>query len=81
MSIILESDYIGTKFYYEMPFISSSELCSRIKALYRKTLYLNNPFYNIHVYIDSFRAKSDLSSFERFFCLYKDPSKSNSLIH
>ena len=27
-----------------MPFISSSELCSRIKALYRKTLYLNNPF-------------------------------------
>ena len=27
-----------------MPFISSSELCSRIKALYRKTWYLNNPF-------------------------------------
>ena len=42
----IESDYIGTKFFYEMPFISSSELkvCSRIKALYRKTLYLNNPF-------------------------------------
>ena len=27
-----------------MPFISSSELCSRIKALSRKTWYLNNPF-------------------------------------
>ena len=27
-----------------MPFISPSELCSRIKALYRKTWYLNNPF-------------------------------------
>ena len=27
-----------------MPFFSSSELCSRIKALYRKTWYLNNPF-------------------------------------
>ena len=27
-----------------MPFISSSELCSRIKAMYRKPLYLNNPF-------------------------------------
>ena len=30
-----------------MPFISSSELCSRIKALYRKTLYLNNPFLTL----------------------------------
>ena len=30
-----------------MPFISSSELCSRIKALYRKTWYLNNPFLHI----------------------------------
>ena len=28
-----------------MPFISSSELCSSIKALYRKTWYLNNPFH------------------------------------
>ena len=27
-----------------MPFISSSELCSSIKAQYRKTWYLNNPF-------------------------------------
>ena len=27
-----------------MPFILSSELCSRIKALYRKTWYLKNPF-------------------------------------
>ena len=35
-----ESDYIG--------FISSSELCSRIKALYRKTWYLNNPFHSVH---------------------------------
>ena len=25
-----ESDYTGAKFYYQMPFISSSELCSRI---------------------------------------------------
>ena len=41
---IFESDYTGAKFYYQMPFISSSELCSRIKALYRKTLHLNNPF-------------------------------------
>ena len=30
-----------------MPFISSSELCSRIKALYRKTWYLNNPFHTV----------------------------------
>ena len=30
-----------------MPFILSSELCSRIKALYRKTWYLNNPFHLI----------------------------------
>ena len=30
-----------------MPFISSSELCSRIKALYRKTLYLNNHFQSL----------------------------------
>ena len=42
-----------------MPFISSSELCSRIKALYRKTWYLNNPFlsqYNsklIRIYRDA----------------------------
>ena len=28
--IIYESDYTGAKFYYQMPFISSSELCSRI---------------------------------------------------
>ena len=35
-----------------MPFISSSELCSRIKALFSKTLYLNNPFLNkIPVYL------------------------------
>ena len=34
-----------------MPFISSSELCSRIKALYRKTLYLNNPFLSFSHYI------------------------------
>ena len=27
-----------------MPFISSSELCSRIQALHRKILHLNNPF-------------------------------------
>ena len=25
-----ESDYTGAKFYYQMPFFSSSELCSRI---------------------------------------------------
>ena len=25
-----ESDYTGAKFYHQMPFISSSELCSRI---------------------------------------------------
>ena len=25
-----DSDYTGAKFYYQMPFISSSELCSRI---------------------------------------------------
>ena len=30
-----------------MPFISSSELCSRIKALYRKTWYLNSPSLKI----------------------------------
>ena len=41
-----ESDYTGAKFNYQMPFISSSELCSRIKALYRKTLHLNNPFHH-----------------------------------
>ena len=28
--ISIESDYTGAKFYYQMPFISSSELCSRI---------------------------------------------------
>ena len=27
---INESDYTGAKFYYQVPFISSSELCSRI---------------------------------------------------
>ena len=27
---IKESDYTGAKFHYQMPFISSSELCSRI---------------------------------------------------
>ena len=27
---VLESDYTGAKFYYQMPFISSSELCSRV---------------------------------------------------
>ena len=43
-SFLIESDYTGAKFYYQMPFISSSELCSRIQALYRKTLHLNNPF-------------------------------------
>ena len=40
-----------------MPFISSSELCSRIKAVYRKTLYLNNPFpfliFDIALKLDS----------------------------
>ena len=34
-----------------MTFISSSQLCSRIKALYRKTLYLNNPFLSFSHYI------------------------------
>ena len=28
--ITIESDYAGTKFYYQMSFISLSELCSRI---------------------------------------------------
>ena len=32
-----------------MPFISSGELCSRIKALYRKTLHLNNSFLSINM--------------------------------
>ena len=49
MAISLESDYTGAKFYYQMPFISSSELCSRIKALYRKTLHLNNPFHKFKI--------------------------------
>ena len=31
-----------------MPFITSSELFSRIKALYRKTWYLNNPFQSFY---------------------------------
>ena len=30
LSYIIESDFTCAKFYYQMPFISSSELCSRI---------------------------------------------------
>ena len=47
-----------------MPFISSSELCSRIKALYRKTWYLNNPFQNIYTYCGVCVKSSDMHSDE-----------------
>ena len=30
MGILKDSDYTGAKFYNQMPFVSSSELCSRI---------------------------------------------------
>ena len=30
--LYFESDYTGAKFYYQTPFISSSELCSRISS-------------------------------------------------
>ena len=37
-----------------MPFILSSELCSRKKSLYRKTWYLNNPFLSLY-FLKSYR--------------------------
>ena len=46
-----------------MLFISSSELCSRIKALYRKTWYLNNPFHYNIIQLEVEGSPSSLYSF------------------
>ena len=47
-----------------MPFISSSELCSRIKALYRKTWYLNNPFLFLCFVLFLARPKSEYTELD-----------------